>query len=91
MLSQLPDEGSSKPIPLWQIAPAIEFVCWVVVGLAPLLYVIIGAPVTSDQAVLQVSIVVLAVLGAILMRVIGFRNSRGWKELLVRLEEEEVT
>lgn len=43
------------------ISPAIEFVCWVIVALAPMLRLVNGPPVTSDQAVVQISVVVVAV------------------------------
>ena len=50
-------------------APALEFMCWVVVILAPLLRLVNGAAVTSDQFVIQVAIFVVALVGAIGLRV----------------------
>ncbi len=50
------------------IAPAIEFMCWVVVVLAPLLRLVIGPAVTDDQFVIQVSLFLIALLGGIGLR-----------------------
>lgn len=87
-LPQHPADGPEEPIPLWQLAPAIEFVCWVVVGLTPMLYLVNGPPVTLDQAVVQISLVSLAAVGVVSMRVVNLRNSNRWKELLAKQKEE---
>jgi hypothetical protein len=50
-------------------APAIEFVCWLVVLLAIPLRLINGAAVTSDQFVFQVALVSGALAVAIGLRV----------------------
>ncbi len=54
------------------IAPAIEFACWVVVVLAPLLRLVNGPAVTDDQFVIQVSLFLIALLGGIGLRVYQF-------------------
>jgi hypothetical protein len=52
------------------IAPALEFMCWVVVILAPLLRVVNGAAVTSDQFVMQIVIFLMALFGAIGLKIL---------------------
>lgn len=54
------------------IAPALEFVCWVLVVLCPLLRLINGAAVTSDQFVFQVTLGSLAVTGGIALRIYNY-------------------
>jgi hypothetical protein len=51
------------------IAPAVEFTCWVIVGLAPMLRLINGPAVTEDQLIIQISLFSLALLGGIGMRI----------------------
>lgn len=55
-----------------QLAPAIEFMCWVVVVLAPLLRWVNGAAVTDDQFVIQVTLFSIALLGATALRIYNF-------------------
>jgi hypothetical protein len=57
-----------KDIHFRDLAPAIEFVCWVVVVLSPLLRLINGPAVTSDQFIIQVTLFSLALIGAIGLR-----------------------
>ncbi len=68
------NEGGDSPddIHFRDIAPAIEFVCWVVVALCPLLRLIDGAAVTEDQFVIQVSLFSLALAGGIGLRIYDF-------------------
>lgn len=64
------DDGEpSEEIHFHDIAPAIEFACWVVVVLCPLLRLINGAAVTSDQFVFQVTLFSLALAGGIGLRI----------------------
>lgn len=65
------DEEKSR-IAFRDVAPAIEFMCWVVVVLAPLLRLINGAAVTDDQFVIQVTVFALALTGAIGLRIYNF-------------------
>lgn len=63
----------NKPeIQFRKIAPGIEFVCWVVVLLAPLLRLVNGAAVTDDQFVMQVTLFSLALIGAACLRIYNF-------------------
>jgi hypothetical protein len=57
-----------KDIHFRDLAPAIEFFCWVVVVLAPLLRLINGPAVTSDQFIIQ-----LALFSLVLASTIGLR------------------
>ena len=64
-----PDENtacgdSEEEILFRDVAPAIEFACWVVVFLAPLLRWVNGAAVTDDQFVIQVTLVASAAISA---------------------------
>ena len=58
------------------IAPALEFMCWMVLLLAPFLHWINGPPVSRDQAVIQVSLVALAALAAFSLRVYNYVTQR---------------
>jgi len=64
------DEGPK--ITFRDVAPAIEFICWTVVVLAPLLRLINGAAVTDDQFIIQVALFSLALTGAIGLRIYNF-------------------
>jgi hypothetical protein len=66
--SELDEENHG--IRFCQLAPALEFMCWVVVILAPLLRLVNGAAVTGDQFVIQVAIFTVALIGAIGLRVL---------------------
>ena len=59
-----------------ELAPALEFLCWVVVLLAPLLRWINGPPVSRDQAVTQILLVTLAVTGAVSLRAYNYMTRR---------------
>lgn len=52
-----------------KIAPAIEFVCWVVVLLVPFLRIINGAAATNDQFIIQMSLFFFALAGAVRLRI----------------------
>lgn len=62
-----------KPVRFRDISPAIEFACWVVVGLAPLLRWVNGAAVTDDQFVIQIALTSLALTGALSLRFYNYR------------------
>ena len=66
------DEEQLKKVSFRNVAPAIEFMCWVVVVLAPLLRLINGAAVTNDQFLVQVAVFSLALTGAIGLRIYNF-------------------
>jgi hypothetical protein len=67
---------SSQEIHFRDVAPAIEFVCWVIVVLAPLLRLVNGPPVTNDQLVIQITLFSVALLTAIALRVYQLRRKR---------------
>lgn len=62
-------EKSPDDIHFRDIAPALEFACWVVVALCPMLRLINGAAVTNDQFVIQVALFSLALAGGIGLRI----------------------
>ncbi len=56
------------------LSPAIEFVCWIVVLLAPFLRWVNGPAVTDDQFAIQATLVSLALAGAIGLRIFHWIN-----------------
>jgi hypothetical protein len=56
------------------LAPALEFMCWVVVILIPLLRWVNGPAVTDDQFYIQCALAAMALIGAIAMRLYNWRN-----------------
>ena len=58
------------------VAPAIEFVCWVIVALAPVLRLINGAAVTTDQFVIQMTLFSLALAGGIGLRIYSYLQNQ---------------
>jgi hypothetical protein len=56
------DDGFSEEIHFRDLAPAIEFVCWLAVVLLPVLRWINGPAVTSDQFVIQVALFAVALV-----------------------------
>ena len=67
-----PTDQVAEEITFADISPAIEFICWVVVFLAPFLRWVNGPAVTRDQFVIQVTLFSAALVGAILLRVVHF-------------------
>jgi hypothetical protein len=78
-LDQMDEESQSDEAPTFrEIAPALEFSCWVVVGLAPFLRWVNGAAVTNDQFAIQISLTSIALAGALSIRLYNYRaHSRG--------------
>lgn len=66
------DSESPQDIHFRDLAPAMEFVCWVVVVLVPILRLINGPAVTDDQFVIQVTLFSLSLLGAVSLRLYAF-------------------
>jgi len=61
----------NEEIAFSDISPAIEFMCWVVVCLAPFLRWVNGAAVvTTDQFYIQVALFSAALTGAVALRVV---------------------
>jgi hypothetical protein len=72
--------ASEQTISFRDVAPALEFACWVVVGLAPLLRWINGAAVTDDQFYIQCTIVVLGIVGAAGLHFYNWRSDQSQRE-----------
>jgi hypothetical protein len=70
---------TSEALRFRDVAPAIEFVCWVVVVLAPILRWINGPAVTGDQFAMQIGLVSLAAMGAIGLRWYNWRQKNRLK------------
>jgi len=62
------DDRSLDDIHFCDVAPALEFVCWFIVLLSPILRWINGPAVTHDQFVVQVAIFSLALFGSVALR-----------------------
>ncbi len=60
---------NDEPIHFRDIAPGIELACWTVLLLAPMLRWINGPAVTNDQFVVQVTLVSMALAGAVGLRI----------------------
>lgn len=58
------------------LAPALEFVCWIVVLLVPILRLVNGPAVTEDQFAIQVALSVLALIGALILRFYNWRANK---------------
>lgn len=67
-----PQESDNIPddIKFHDISPAIEFVCWVVVCISPLLRWVNGAAVTTDQFYIQLTLFSVALIGSIVLRMV---------------------
>lgn len=53
-----------------EVRPAVEFCCWAVVVLCPFLRWVNGPAVTSDQFVMQIAVTSLALIIAVLLRLL---------------------
>jgi Dolichyl-phosphate-mannose-protein mannosyltransferase len=62
-------KGDEPDIRFRDVAPAIEFVCWVVVLLCPLLRLANGPAVTDDQFVFQVTMFTVALFAGLFLRI----------------------
>ena len=62
-------EDTVEEITFHDISPTLEFICWIVVFLAPILRWINGAAVTTDQYIIQMSLVSIALSGAVGLRI----------------------
>lgn len=70
------NDGETEEITLSDVSPAIEFMCWVVVLLAPFLRWVNGAAVTTDQFYFQITLFSTALLGAIGLRIYHYVQGR---------------
>jgi len=60
---------TDEEISFAELAPAIEFMCWTIVALAPFLRWANGAAVTDDQWWIQVFLFSAALLGGLSLRI----------------------
>ncbi len=65
---------ADEPASFRELAPAIEFCCWVAVALCPVLRWANGAAVTRDQFWLQVILSTLALGGGLGIRIYRWRH-----------------
>ena len=76
---RVPDQDAD--VSFRDVAPALETICWVIVVLTPLFRWANGPPVTSDQAVVQITLVALALAGAIGLRIYRYRQAKRANDL----------
>lgn len=67
------DHPTGAPIRFRDLSPALELFAWIMVGLAPLLRLANGAPVTDDQSYGQIAVAVVAVTTAVVLRIVNWR------------------
>lgn len=70
-------EQDQQSVKFREITPILEFMAWVMVGLAPLLRLANGAPVTTDQWYFQVFVAIASIVTAAILR---YYN---WKKLSI--------
>ncbi len=51
----------------------LEFACWTMLVLAPILYYVNGPSVSTDQAVVRTALAVLSAIGAVVLRLVNWR------------------
>ena len=57
-------------------APALELICWTVIVLAPFLRWVNGPAVSTDQFVTQITVLCVAIGGALGLRIYNWRTRR---------------
>ena len=62
-----------EPISFGAVAPALEFICWIIVILIPFLRWVNGAAVTDDQFYIQCTIAATSLIGAVSLRLYNWR------------------
>lgn len=68
-LKTLNEYDAEEEIHFADLAPALEFMCWTVVALAPFLRWVNGAAVTDDQWWIQAFLFTCALVGALSLRI----------------------
>ncbi len=68
--------GDEEKIQFRNIAPVLEFICWIILALVPFLRLFNGPAVTDDQFTIQIAVAVLALLGALDLRFYNWRLNR---------------
>ena len=66
--------SSEGPVKFRDIAPALEFIFWVVVILLPFLRFANGPAVTDDQFLFQCLLAAIALTGATSLRIFNWKN-----------------
>jgi len=74
--SSEPQPETTERVRFSDISTTMEFVCWVVVCLAPFLRWVNGAAVTSDQFFIQVTLFSGALVGAVVLRIVHLVRER---------------
>jgi hypothetical protein len=76
------EKSSADDFDLRGLAPVAEIGCWTAVALAPFLRWINGPAVSTDQFVVQIALVTMALGGAVGLRLYNWRRNRtrppGW-------------
>ena len=70
------DQEPPKGLTTDEILGWMEFSCWTMLLLAPILDYVNGASVSSDQFVVRVALVVLSATGAVVLRLMNWRRSK---------------
>ncbi|MDA1052252.1 MAG: hypothetical protein O3C40_17480 [Planctomycetota bacterium] len=71
-----PTEPTDDDVSLDELLPWLEFGCWTALVLAPILYYVNGPSVSTDQAVVRTGLVIVAAVGAVLLRFVNWRRKR---------------
>lgn len=76
-----PTQASGDDLSRAELLPWLEFGCWTALVLAPILYYVNGPSVSSDQAVVRTGLVIVAALGAALLRFVNWRRGRAERDI----------
>jgi hypothetical protein len=71
-----PDEEPREDVSIGEVLPWIEFGCWTMLVLAPILYYVNGPSVSTDQYVVRTTLVIVAAVGAVTLRAWSWISSR---------------
>lgn len=69
-----PNDVAEEELTTAEFLSWLEFGCWTMLVLAPLLYYVNGPSVSTDQFVVRTGLVVLSTLGAFALRLINRRR-----------------
>jgi len=70
------EQEEIEEISFAELAPALEFICWTVVMLAPLLRLVNGPAVTDDQWWIQICLFSSALAGGLSLRLYQVLSAR---------------
>ena len=65
-----------QDISLEELLPWLEFACWTALVLAPILYLVHGPSVSTEQLVVRTLLVFVAAVGALLLRLVNWKRKR---------------